>query len=65
MATYTIRLRDNEARRLQDLARESGLDPEELLQRGVAEWLSQPCRDFAEAAAYVVKKNADLYRRLS
>jgi hypothetical protein len=30
-----------------------------------AKWLAHPRADFADAAAYVLKKNAELYRRLA
>ena len=42
----------------------SGLTPEEFLQRRVEELLKQP-EEFREAAAYVLNKNSELYRRLA
>ena len=42
-----------------------GMTPEELLRAGVEQWLKRPKDEFAEAAAYVLKKNAELYRRLA
>ena len=57
MATITISLPEEQARRLQELAQAAGTTPEE--------WLSQPQRDFAEAAAYVLQKKVELYRRLA
>ena len=65
MATYTIELSDIDAHRIQELAKDAGLAVEELLRRGVSEWLAKPSRDFSEAASYVLEKNADLYKRLS
>ncbi len=65
MATYRIELSDIDARRIQELARSAGLAVEELLRRGISEWLAKPSRDFAEAATYVLEKNTDLYKRLS
>jgi hypothetical protein len=62
---FTITLPDDEARRHRARAEEAGVSPERLLRDGVAEWLSCPGRDFAEAAAYVLEKNRELYRRLS
>ena len=53
------------ARRLTDLADEAGVKPEEFLRASVEEWLSRPQISFSEAASYVLKKNADLYGRLS
>lgn len=65
MATFRIELTDEEARRVAQRAREAGLAPEELLRQGVAEWLSASSKEFSEAASYVLKKNAELYHRLS
>lgn len=53
------------ARTLTELAGEAGAQPEEFLRASIEEWLSRPRADFAEAASYVLKKNADLYRRLT
>lgn len=65
MTTFSIQLSDDQAERLRDLATEAGITPEELLGAGVREWLIQSRKDFAEAAAYVLRKNAELYRRLA
>ena len=65
MATYRIELSGEEARRIEELARESGLAPEELIQRSVERWLNTQEKEFADAATYVLKKNAVLYKRLS
>lgn len=65
MTTITITLADQRALKLKELAEEMGVAPEELLRARVEEWLSRPEPNFAEAAAYVLKKNADLYRRLA
>lgn len=63
--TFTIALSDEKARRLEELAREAGIAPEELLRASVEGWLSEPREDFARAAAYVLRKNKELYRRLA
>jgi len=65
MTTITIELPDAEALRLKELANEAGVTPEELLRAGVEEWLRNPSDEFARAAAYVLEKNAGLYRRLA
>ncbi len=65
MTDITISLPEEQARKLQELAQAAGTTPEELLREGVEEWLSQPQREFSEAAAYVLQKNAELYRRLA
>ena len=65
MSTFTIALPDEQARRLQELAREAGVTPEQLLRAGVVAWLDNPGSDFAEAAAFVLSKNRELYQRLA
>jgi antitoxin FitA len=65
MTRITIALPEEQALKLQELAQAAGTSPEELLRAGVEEWLSRPSRDFAEAANYVLQKNAELYRRLA
>jgi len=61
----TVQLAPESARRLEELADEAGVRPEELLRSSVEEWLSRPRSGFAEAASYVLKKNTELYRRLA
>ena len=62
---FRLAVSPESARRLAELAGEAGVEPEEFLRASVEEWLSRPRPDFAEAASYVLKKNADLYRRLA
>jgi predicted transcriptional regulator len=65
MTTITITLSDEEVTRLHELAAEAKLPPEELIQASVKELLNRPKEDFLRAATYVLKKNAELYRRLA
>lgn len=65
MSPITIQLSEEGLRKLQDLAKQADTTPEELLRANVEEWLTRPARDFAEAADYVLRKNAELYRRLA
>ena len=65
MTTHTISLSDEPMFRLKELATAAGVDPEELLQASITEWLARPKDDFAQAAAYVLKKNSELYKRLA
>jgi predicted transcriptional regulator len=65
MDAFTIALPEEQAHRLRELARGAGVSPEQLLRAGVEEWLTRPGRDFTEAAAYVLEKNRELYRRLA
>lgn len=65
MTSFTIELPDELVRRLRELAQKLGATPEEALCAGVHEWLTSSSTDFNQAAFYVLKKNAELYRRLS
>lgn len=65
MAMYKIELSNEDAKWVETLAKQIGIRPEELLSRGIAEWLRQPKRDFTSAADYVIQKNNELYDRLS
>jgi predicted transcriptional regulator len=60
MTEFTIALSDDRVLKLRELAREAGVPPEDLLRASVEEWLSRAKADFADAAAYVLKKNAEL-----
>ena len=65
MSNITIQLPDDRMQQLHKLATEAKVPPEELLRARVEEWLSAPTQDFLKAAAYVLKKNEELYRRLA
>lgn len=65
MAAITINISERWAGKLQPLAEESGVSPEEFLCASVEEWLSGSKDEFAQAASYVLRKNAELYRRLA
>lgn len=65
MTQFSIELTDDQARRLSELADEAGKTPEDLLAVSVREWLDKGSSDFAQAATYVLQKNAELYRRLA
>ncbi len=65
MTTVAVSLSDERLQKLRELAQEARLPPEELLRTAVEQWLSRPKEDFARAADYVLRKNAELYRRLA
>ncbi len=65
MSSITISIPDDEFATLRELAAQSGVPPEELLRTRVVEWLGRPDQEFARAAEYVLRKNAELYRRLA
>ena len=49
---------------LTERAKSLGIRPEELARAAVADLVVRPAEEFEEAAEYVLKKNAELYRRL-
>jgi predicted transcriptional regulator len=65
MTAITINISDTRLKKLQQLANESGVSPEELLCASVEEWLSGSKDEFDQAASYILKKNAELYQRLA
>ena len=65
MASITINIPDAQLQKLQQLAQENGISIEELLRASIEDWLSYPKSEFVEASSYVLKKNAQLKRRLA
>jgi len=49
---------------LTERAKTLGIRPEELARAAVADFVGRPAEEFEEAAEYILKKNAELYRRL-
>lgn len=65
MTTISIPLSEERLAQLHKWAEQSGLTPEEFLRRRVEQLLEPPDEQFRQAAAYVLQKNAELYRRLA
>jgi hypothetical protein len=65
MTMITIPLSEERLAQLRLQAEQAGLAPEEFLRRRVEQLLDRPDEQFRQAAAYVLQKNAELYRRLS
>ncbi len=65
MTTLTIELPVEQFEKLEQLAERYQIAPEELVRFSVEELLARPQEDFAQALAYVLQKNAELYRRLA
>jgi hypothetical protein len=61
----TIDLSPAEAERLRQEAERLGLTPEDLARAAIADLLATPDEDFERAADRVLRKNAELYRRLA
>ena len=64
MTTINIPLSEVRMEQLSLLAQKSGVSREEFLRRHVEEYLTSE-EQFRQAAHYVLKKNQELYRRLS
>ncbi len=65
MKTITIQLPDETADEVDQAARKLGVTSEDLVRASVEEKLERLRLTFEEAADYVLRKNAELYRRLS
>jgi hypothetical protein len=65
MTTIAIPLSEEHVAQLHQRAQQAGMAPEEFLRRRVEQLLDQPDEPFHDAAAYVLQKNAELYRRLA
>lgn len=65
MASITIDIPDSQLQKLEELAKAHGISLEALLCVSIEEWLSYQKSDFTDAANYVLKKNAEFYRRLA
>jgi len=65
MNAITVILSDDRLAQLQEMATRFQVSPEELVRVGVEELLAQPDDVFQWVVADVLKKNAELYRRLA
>jgi len=65
MVTITIELTQENVQRLKEMSSKFGISMEELARVGVEDMLSQPDEQFQKAMPYVLKKNAELYKRLA
>jgi predicted transcriptional regulator len=65
MVTITITLSEDRLQKLQELAKQFRISPEDLLRISVEELIARPQADFQKALSYVLEKNKELYRRLA
>jgi predicted transcriptional regulator len=65
MVTITVTLSEDRLQKLQELAQQFHIAPEELLRVSVEELITRPQADFQKAVDYVLKKNKELYKRLA
>jgi hypothetical protein len=65
MDSITVSLPSDRLLKLRERAMHLRVSPEELVRVSIEELLTRPDPTFEEAVTYVLRKNADLYRRLS
>ncbi|MBW4502171.1 MAG: DNA-binding protein [Scytonema hyalinum WJT4-NPBG1] len=65
MNTITIHIPDDRLVKLQATASRLGVSIEELVLMGIEQLVKQPEASFQDAMGYVLKKNAELYKRLA
>lgn len=65
MKSLTITVSDERLEQLREAAARLGISPEDLARAGVEDLLARPDEALQQAVDYVVRKNADLYRRLA
>ena len=65
MNTITIAISEETARQLKERAAQYDTTLEEMAVRGIQEMLSRPDPLFDQAKQHVLRKNAELYRRLA
>lgn len=62
--SLSVNLDDDQARRLEEFARELGVDARELAKAAIDDLLCRQAADFQRAASTVLAKNRELYKRL-
>ena len=63
--TLNLELDEQQIQRLQEAARRLNVSVNELAKAAIDDLLAKPETDFEQAASRVLKKNAELYRRLA
>lgn len=65
MVTYSISLSEKQSQQLREIADQYNVAPEELIRASVEDLLIHQQNDFQTALEYVLKKNRELYKRLT
>jgi predicted transcriptional regulator len=65
MEAITISLSNDELAKLREMAERHGVTSEELARISIEDLLARPEEEFQSAVDLVLKKNAELYRRLA
>ncbi len=60
-----IELPASQFEKLREIAAQTGVLPEYLVKAAISDLISVEDEDFRSAADYVIRKNEELYRRLS
>lgn len=63
--TLNIELDEQQVQRLQDAARRLNVSVSDLAKAAINDLLAKPDSDFERAAAHVLEKNVELYKRLA
>ncbi len=65
MSFITITLSDDHLAKLREIAARFNVKPEDLARVGIEELLTRPEESFQNVADYILRKNAELYKRLA
>jgi antitoxin FitA len=65
MSTITVALTEEQKKRLEDIARQSGATVEEVARVSLEAWLDRDRDELLATAKYLLNKNAELYQRLA
>ena len=65
MVTITVTLSEDRLQKLEELATQFHIAPEELVRVSVEELIARPQPDFQKALDYILRKNKELYKRLA
>ena len=65
MSTITVPISEEQLIELKKLSAKLDVTPEELVRISIEELLTRPEETFQQASDYILKKNAELYRRLA
>lgn len=63
--TLNLELDETQTQRLEEAARRLNVSVSELAKAAINDLLAKPESDFERAASHVLKKNAELYKRLA
>ncbi len=65
MKTITLNVNEEKLEQLKKISERIGLPIEELIRLSIEELLARPDDTFEKTVDYLLKKNAELYRRLT